>query len=199
MASRDSDAIEAILNGDVDRFAELVDAYQAQAIRIAFTFLGNTEEARDAAQEAFIRAYRALGSFHQKSQFSTWFYRIVINVCKDSYRRRVRQPMVVARVGPADAVEEGASFFVDVGDPSAGPSEELSNRELSQRLTEAIQQLPDKQREAFILHHLHGLSLQEAATIMNCRLGMVKSHVFRATENLRQQLSPWVQQEGQLK
>ena len=110
MASRDSDAIEAILNGDVDRFAELVDAYQAQAIRIAFTFLGNAEEARDAAQEAFIRAYRALGSFHQKSQFSTWFYRIVINVCKDSSRRRMRQPMVVARVGPVDAVEEGISF-----------------------------------------------------------------------------------------
>jgi len=107
--------------------------------------------------------------------------------------------MVVARVGPADADETVTSFFVDVGDPSADPSEELSNRELSQRLTEAIQQLPDKQREAFILHHLHGLSLQEAATIMNCRLGTVKSHVFRATETLRQRLSPWVQQEGQLK
>lgn len=197
MLSRDANTIQAVLNGNSDRFAELVDAYQGPAIRIAFTFLGNEEEARDAAQEAFIRAYRGLGGFHQEAKFSTWLYRIVVNVCKDAYRRRAHQPVVVARVGAGSGPEEAGTFFVDVDDPSGSPSDAIANSELSSKLTQAIGQLPEKQREAFILRHLHGLSLEEAATIMNCRLGTVKSHVFRAMETLRKQLAPWVQQEGQ--
>lgn len=196
MADRETDAIAGVLNGDIDRFAELVDAYQEPAIRIAFTFLGNYEEARDAAQEAFIRAYQALGSFHRKAKFSTWLYRIVVNICKDAYRRKAHQPKIAARVGPGDPAAEQEDFMVDVDDPSASPADAFANQELSRKLTRAIAQLPEKQRQAFMLHHLHGLPLDEVALIMGCRLGTVKAHIFRAMGNLRRILGPWAQQEG---
>ena len=196
MVGSDGETIQAVLNGDVDRYAELVDKYQGPAIRLAFSFLGHYEDARDVSQEAFVSAYRSLGRFRATAKFSTWLYRIVINKCKDAYRRRARQPMAVARVGTADDVEEvERGLFVDVADPGANPSERSVNRELSQRLSAAIGELPMKQRTAFLLHHVHGLPLDEASSVMGCRVGTVKSHVFRATESLRAALTPWLARE----
>lgn len=191
----EEEVIQAVLRGDVDRYAELVDKYQAWALRVAFSLLGNYEDARDASQEAFVSAYRSLGRFRASAAFSTWLYRIVVNECKDAYKRRARSPMVVASVGgPSGEVEE-STLFVDVDDPTGNPSDQLANRELSRRLSGAIGELPMKQRTAFVLHHLHGLSLEEVAAVMGCRVGTVKSHVFRATEGLRAQLSPWLNEE----
>ena len=191
MSDSDAQTIQAVLHGDVDRYAELVDKYQGPAIRLAFSFLGNYEDARDASQEAFVSAYRSLARFRGGAKFSTWFYRVVINTCKDAYRRRVRQPRVVAGIGAPPADAERWDLFVDVDDPSANPSDHAANQELSQELSAAIGQLPMRQRMAFLLHHVHGLPLEEAATVMRCRVGTVKSHVFRATEALRRQLTPW--------
>ena len=194
MGAGDAEIIAAVQRGDVDRFAELVDRYQHPAIRLAFSFLGNYEDARDVSQEAFINAYRCLASFRGRAKFSTWLYRIVINECKDAYKRRARQPAIAARVGiPEDPAEE--NLFVDVDDPGAGPGEQLANRELGRHLTGAIGELPMTQRTAFLLHHVHGLSLAEAADVMGCRTGTVKSHIFRATESLRKRLTPWLTQE----
>ena len=196
MVGSDADTIHAVLNGDVDRYAELVDKYQGPALRIAFSFLGHYEDARDVSQEAFVSAYRSLGRFRATAKFSTWLYRIVVNECKDAYRRRARQPMVVAGVGAPEVDEHmGGGLFVDVADPGAGPGEQSVNRELSRRLSEAIGELPMKQRTAFLLHHVHGLPLEEAAAVMGCRVGTVKSHVFRATESLRAALTPWLARE----
>lgn len=191
MPASDADAIAAVRQGDLDRFAELVDRYQAPAIRLAYTFLGNYEDARDASQDAFVSVYRSLASFRGGAKFSTWLYRIVINKCKDAHRRRVRQPAIAVRLGSQDGGEDG-DFFVDVDDPAAGPGEQLANRELGRRLTAAIRELPMQQRTAFLLHHVHGLPLEDAAEVMGCRIGTVKSHIFRATESLRTQLTPWV-------
>ena len=196
MGGRDADAIQAVLNGEADRYAELVDEYQGPAIRLAFSFLGNYEDARDVSQEAFVSAYRSLGRFRRESAFSTWLFRIVINKCKDAYKRRARQPMVAARMGTSggdDDVTE--SLFVDVADPGADPSDVVANRELSQRISTAIKGLPMTQRTAFLLHHVHGLPLEETAAVMGCRIGTVKSHIFRATESLRIVLTPWLTRE----
>ena len=196
MAGSDAETIHAVLNGDVDRYAELVERYQDRVIRLAFSFLGNYEDARDVSQDAFVNAYRSLARFRGTAKFSTWLFRIVVNQCKDAYRRRARQPMAVLHVGEPDAEgEQGTGLFVDVPDPGAGPSGALENRELSYQLTAAIEGLPMKQRTAFLLHHVHGLSLEEAAAVMGCRLGTVKSHIFRATATLRRQLSPWLAKE----
>lgn len=192
----EAETIRAVLDGDVERYAELVEKYQAAALRLAFSFLGNYEDARDAAQDAFVRAYQSLARFRARAQFSTWLYRIVVNVCKDVYRTRARRPVAVATVGTPDPEDrDDPTLFVDVADPAAGPSDHAANRELSRRLTDAIGALPMNQRTAFLLHHVHGLALEEVSAVMGCRLGTVKSHVFRASESLRRQLAPWLTQE----
>ena len=198
MSEGDAQIIQAVLEGEVDRYAELVERYQGQAIRLAFSLLGNYEDAKDASQEAFVSAYRALARFRGRAKFSTWLYRIVVNECKDVHRHRARQPMTVARVGQADPDEPGAEalFVVDVEDHAAGPSGQLAHQELSQTLSRSIQALPLKQRTAFLLHHVHGLPLDEVAGVMRCRVGTVKAHVFRATEHLRIALGPWLAKEG---
>lgn len=197
MGDSEADIIRAIVAGDADRYAELVDRYQAAALRVAFSFVGNCDDAKDIAQEAFVSAYQALGRFRGEAKFSTWLFRIIVNKCKDSHKQRARRPLVVAHVGEPDPEgDTTGALFVDVDDPAAGPSEQLSNRELAQRLSEAIAHLPMKQRTAFLLHHVHGCSLEEAAEMMACRVGTVKAHLFRATASLRAQLAPWVAQEG---
>lgn len=192
---RDEEAIHAVLAGDIDRYAELVDRHQDLALRLAYQMLGNAEDAKDASQEAFVSAYRSLKRFRSGSSFSTWFYRIVVNTCKDVYRRQARRPRTVASVGD-NALSNGTSWFVDAKDPSDDPSRQLANQELGRRLTGAIGALPMKQRTAFVLHHLHGLKLEEVAAVMRCRVGTVKTHIFRANDQLRQQLGPWLAQEG---
>lgn len=196
MHAAEEEVIRAVLTGDVDRYAELVDRYQAPAIRLAFSLLGNDEDARDAAQDAFVNAYRALGRFRGGATFSTWLFRIVINACKDLARRRAHQPRIAAGVGESDPASDGAGLFVDVADPTAGPSEQLANRELSRQLSDAIGVLPMKQRTAFLLRHVHGLSLTDTAEVMGCRVGTIKSHLFRATASLQRTLPPWVAPEG---
>jgi len=196
MAGSDADIIQAVLNGDADRYAELVDKYQETALNVAFSLLGNEEDAKDASQEAFVSAFRSLRHFRGGAKFSTWLYRIVVNECKDVYKRRARQPLVVAAVGSPrqqrgepDADLDGAGLFVDVEDSAANPRDQLANRELGRQLSSAIGRLPMKQRTAFLLHHVHGLPLEEVASVMHCRLGTVKSHVFRATHHLQEALS----------
>lgn len=191
----DAEVIRAVLAGDVDRYAELVDRYQQRALRLAFSFLGNYEDARDVSQDAFVSAYRALGRFRGGARFSTWLYRIVVNRCKDVWKSRARRPVVIGGGGGRGTDDEADDLFTDVDDPAPGPSEQLANRELSRHLSRAIGGLPMKQRTAFLLHHVHGLSLEEAAQVMRCRIGTVKSHIFRATGQLRHVLSPWLAQE----
>ena len=192
----DAQAIAAVLHGDVDRYAELVEKYQDDALRLAFSLLGNSEDAKDVSQDAFVSAYRSLGRFRGGAKFSTWLYRIVVNKCHDVYKRRARQPMVVASVGTPNPEVDPPGLFVDVEDPTADPSDQAANRELSRRLSLAIEGLPMKQRTAFVLHHVHGLALEEVATTMGCRVGTIKSHIFRATQQLHARLTPLLAQEG---
>jgi RNA polymerase sigma-70 factor (ECF subfamily) len=194
MGESDAETIHAILQGDVDRYAELVDKYQDQAIRLAYSLLGNYDDARDASQDAFVRAYRGLRRFRGRAKFSTWLYRIVVNACRDAQRSRARQPAAVAGVGEPDP-DDDENLFVDVDDPAASPAEQAAGRELGLQLSRALQGLPAQQRTAFLLHHVHGLSLDEAAGVMDCRLGTVKAHIFRATQALRRALGPWLAQE----
>ena len=183
MTDPDTDTVQAVLAGDLERYAELVEKYQAPAIRLAFSFLGNYEDARDVSQDAFVSAYRSLARFRGASTFSTWLYRIVINACKDAWRSRSRRP--AAGLGGGEFLDGAPDDLFDVADHAATPSELAENQELGRRLSAAIGELPMKQRTAFLLHHVHGLPLEDVATVMACRTGTVKSHVFRAAVSLR--------------
>lgn len=191
-SSDDAAVIEAVLDGDLDRYAELVDRYQEMALKLAFSLLGNYEDAKEVSQEAFVSAYRSLGRFRGGAQFSTWLYRIVLNECRDEHRRRARRPAISGRIGGADSDEGEAGLFIDIADPAGDPSDRLAERELARSLVDAVGALPIQQREAFLLHHVHGLPLEEVAGVMGCRVGTVKSHIFRATERVRRQLAPWI-------
>lgn len=189
MAS-DADVIEAVLDGDVDRYAELVNRYQAAAWRVAYSFLGNAEDAKDVSQTGFVKAYQHLRDFRGRAGFSTWLYRIIVNECKDFFRHKARRPAAVSLAAEED--DDDAVVF-ELADPGATPHEALADRELAVQLTQAIRTLPRRQQTAFILHHLHGLALEEVAQTMRCRVGTVKAHLFRACEQLRARLSPSLQ------
>jgi RNA polymerase sigma-70 factor (ECF subfamily) len=190
MDGDDAAIICAVLDGDTERFAELVDRYQQPTLRLAFSLLGSAADAQDASQEAFVSAYRALGRFNSRSKFSTWLYRIVVNKCHDLARSRSRLPRTVSVVGPVDPDADG-TYFVDIEDSASDARGRAVNQELARALSVAIEGLPMKQRSAFALHHLQGMALDEVAAVMHCRVGTVKSHVFRATEVLRVAMSPW--------
>ena len=104
--------------------------------------------------------------------------------------------MVAAIVGEPDGQRDGAELFVDVDDPAGDPSLQSANRELARQLHDAIGELVMTQRTAFLLHHVHGLALDDVAAVMGCRVGTVKSHIFRATEHLRTVLAPLVGREA---
>jgi RNA polymerase sigma-70 factor (ECF subfamily) len=192
----DEEAIRAVLDGDIERYAELVDRYQAPVLHLALGFLHHYDDAQDVAQDAFLHAYRALGRFRGRAKFSTWLYRIVVNECKQVVRRRAHRPIIVARVGSADASADGESV-VDAEDPRADVGEAARGREFARRVDAELRELSMRQRTAFILHHRQGLALEEVAAVMGCRVGTAKAHVFRATATLRRRLQDWaLGQEG---
>ena len=180
-AEDDLAVIEAILQGSVERFAELVSRHQAKALRIAFSIMGNSEDAKDAIQEAFVSVYQALGRFQGKSKFSSWLHRIVVNKCHDLFRRRS------SRV--TEMPVEDTNIF-EKGTAHNDPSLLLEGKEMGVHVTLALKLLSIKQRTAFSLHNLHDYTVPEVAEMMDCSPGTVKSHLFRATEKIRAHLEP---------
>lgn len=186
--ANDAEVIAAVLRGDTERYAELVTRYQQAAWKLAYSFIGNWEDAKDVSQNGFINAYQRLRSFRRDAKFSTWLYRIIVNECKDLFKHRARRVRVVDPVAGDDA--EPVVF--DMADPAGDPSDRLASRELAKRLQQAISSLAEQQRTAFALHHLNGLSIEEIAGVMSCRSGTVKSHLFRACARLREQMAPYL-------
>ncbi|MDO8729791.1 MAG: sigma-70 family RNA polymerase sigma factor [Candidatus Omnitrophota bacterium] len=187
VAADETEIIGAVLQGEKERYGELVSRYQLAAWKLAYSFVGDWEEAKDLSQNGFIKAYRHLGSFHGGARFSTWLYRIIANECKDFLRRRGRQPELLILSGCAG--DEEGEPALDPPDPGAGPRQTAQDRELASKLARAIGRLPMNQRAAFSLHHLNGLPLEEVSRVMGCREGTVKSHLFRAAQSLRRVLA----------
>ena len=173
-ALRDDDrqAVEACLSGDRGAFDRLVERHQREVYRLCFRYLGNHEDANDVAQDAFLRAYRALASFRGDSAFSTWLYRIAVNACL-SFRRSRR---------PAEELDPA------LADPREGADHDVFRRERAAAVRGAIATLPDKQRATLILKVYHDLSHEEIARAMGSTVGTVKANLFHALAKLRQRL-----------
>lgn len=170
--------------GDRAAFAGLVSAYEGKIYNLALRYLGSREDAMDASQEVFLRVFRFLPGFQEESGFSTWIYRIGVNVCKDMLHRRLKraeQPLEVPN-------EEDEGRPVDVPDLRYDPERIMEGAELRQALSDAILALPEQQREIIILRDIRGLSYEEIALALALEAGTVKSRLFRARENLRKKL-----------
>jgi RNA polymerase sigma-70 factor (ECF subfamily) len=165
--------IARTLAGDGDAFGTLVDRYERAVYHLAYRTLRDAEDAKDATQEAWVKAYRALASFRPGAKFATWIFTICYRVCCDRLAKRKRFT--------------GAEI-PDVADPGPGPAAAFEAREDAERLRAAIERLPEKYRVVITLFHLQGKQYEEIARVLGLPLGTVKTHLFRAKEQLRSAL-----------
>jgi RNA polymerase sigma-70 factor (ECF subfamily) len=191
----DEALVRRAVGGDRSAAEELVGRYQQKAFAMAYHFCaGHPDKADDFTQEAFLRAFSNLSTFRGQSAFSTWFYRILMNTCRDGARRHRRWKRVFSfwRSAPESEGSRGQdpAEHIDPGQ-HADPAGLLTGKELTQRVRRAMLLLPEKQRTAFQLKVFHGMTIHEIAQIMDSAEGTVKSHLFRATQFLRDALSDW--------
>ena len=182
----DQQLVQRVQAGDQSAFNLLVLKYQHRVLKLIGRFVSDQSEAQDVAQEAFLKAYRALGSFRGESAFYTWLYRIAINTAKNA--------LVAQRRRPVD-------FDLDAQDPEAferqaklkesdTPEGVLLTEEIRQVVEKAMEQLPEDLRTAIVLRELDGLSYEEIAEAMDCPVGTVRSRIFRAREAIDTKLKP---------
>src|SRR3954454_18765937 len=178
----DEELVARSISGDADSFNELVLRWERPIYALAYRTIGREEDARDVCQETFLRAFRALPGFRGQAKFSSWIYRIALNLCRDWIRRERRTP-----VSP---VPEG----VDLGEMAAerGPvewiEELVARQDLSRVVAKAMEQLPEEQRTAIILKEYHGMTFQEIADLQGCPLSTVKTRLYQGLIVLRRRL-----------
>ena len=182
----DQQLVERVQKGDKRAFDLLVLKYQHKIISVVGRYIHDSHEVYDVTQEAFIKAYRALGNFRGDSQFYTWLYRIAINTAKNYLVSRGRRPPSVD-VDVEDAeFYSGSDFLKDVDTPENN----LFRDELKRVVDDAIQQLPEDLRTAVTLREMEGLSYEDIAAIMACPVGTVRSRIFRAREAIDKAIAP---------
>lgn len=175
--------IKRCKKGDRDAFNELVKRYQDQVVNFAYNMLSNREDAYDASQEIFIKIYKNIDSFEEKSQFMTWLFRISSNVCKDILRKRQKRSNVVS-IDSTDYDEDG----MDVSDSRYSPEDELERSELQRSVHRALERIKPEYREIIVYCDINQKSYEETAAILNCPVGTVKSRLSRARMALKQKL-----------
>lgn len=185
----DNQLVERVQRGDRRAFDLLVLKYQHKVQAIIHRFVHDSAEVNDVAQEAFIKAYRAIGKFRGDSQFYTWLYRIAVNTAKNHLVARNRRPPAVD-VDVEDAeFYAGSEYLKDVDSPEG----ELFRSELEKAVFGAIEALPTDLKTAITLRELEGLSYEEIAEVMDCPVGTVRSRIFRAREAINDRISPFIE------
>lgn len=173
--------------GDLDAFDTLVARHQAKVYALCLWMLGHPEDAEDAAQTAFVRAFRALPRFRGDSQLGTWLHRIAANVALDTAKRRGRDPRPFSQWGAGD---EGDDPSIHVPDAAPQPAEQIARRERQAVVRRALGELPPNHRAVITLFDIEGRSYEEAAAILGVPMGTVKSRLSRARDALRALLEP---------
>ena len=189
MNEREADAalVERVQRGDKHAFELLVLKYQRKIMRLLSRLIHDPAEAEDVAQDAFIKAYRAIPQFRGESAFYTWLYRIAVNTAKNHLVARRRRPSGSAQYEN----EDGETFdetdnLSDINTPEAA----FASREIADTVNQAIDALPEELRTAIVLREIEGLSYEEIAQSMGCPIGTVRSRIFRAREAIASKLRP---------
>lgn len=172
--------VRKVLGGDANAFETLVLEYEKNVYNIALRMTGNSEDAADMTQEAFIKAYNSLQSFRGDSKFSVWLYRIVSNVCLDFLRSKNRRPTVSLSVEDDD----GEDAQLDVADESQSPELLLDRKLTRDSVRRGLDSLPPDYRQILLLREIQGLSYDEIAQALSLEVGTVKSRIFRARKRL---------------
>src|SRR5688572_17127664 len=178
----DEELVTRSMNGDVDSFNQLVVRWERPIYALAYRTIGREEDARDVCQETFLRAFRALKGFKGQAKFSSWLYRITLNLCRDWIRRERRQPIAQAPEG-VDLVD-----LASEQSPSESIEDLVARKEISLAVARAMADLPEDQRTAIILKEYHGLTFQEIADMLDCPLSTVKTRLYQGLSVLRRQL-----------
>jgi RNA polymerase sigma-70 factor (ECF subfamily) len=178
----DEELVARSRGGDLDSFNQLILRWERPIYALAYRVIGREEDARDVCQETFLRAFRGLPGFKGEAKFSSWLYRIALNLSRDWIRRQRRAPTV--------QLPEGADPSEVAGE--RGPVESIedlvSRRELSAVVEEAMALLPEEQRTAIVLKEYHGMTFQEIADLQGCPLSTVKTRLYQGLTVLRRHL-----------
>ena len=186
MTRTDEELVALSIGGDVESFNQLVVRWERPIYALAYRVIGREEEARDVVQETFLRAFRGIGNFRGQAKFSSWVYRIALNLCRDWIRRERRTPILPAPEG-VDVIELAAE---------QGPAESIEDlvarNDMSQVVADLMTRLPEEQRTAIILKEYHGMTFQEIADLQGVPLSTVKTRLYQGLSVLRRHL----QQQG---
>lgn len=182
MASTDEELVARSVGGDLDSFNQLVVRWERPIYALAYRVIGREEDARDVCQEAFLRAFRGLAAFRGQAKFSSWLYRITLNLCRDWIRRQKRTPVVQAPEG-LNLIEMAAEQ-----EPAESIEELVARRDMGRAVAKAMAMLPEEQRTAIVLKEYHGLTFQEIADMLGCPLSTVKTRLYQGLSVLRKQL-----------
>jgi len=185
-ANVDQLLVERVQKGDKRAFDLLIQKYQHRIVSLVSRYVSDPSEAQDVAQEAFIKAYRAIKRFRGDSAFYTWLYRIAINTAKNWIVARNRRPPS-SDIDAADAEQYSISSRLR---ETSTPESELLREEIEKTVYDTIAKLPEDLRTAIMLREMDGMSYEEIAVTMECPIGTVRSRIFRAREAIDEKLKP---------
>src|SRR3989338_1376156 len=188
-ALSDETLVTQAREGSRDAFGVLVSRYQLQSIMMAQGVLRNSESAKDASQNAFAKAYFGLARFRGDAKFKTWLFRIVLNEAKDVYRKEITRGLFQFWSGREGSEGEEESILEIIPSSGQSPREAFEAQETKAQLERAIYELPEREREVFVLRYLNGLALSEVAETLGMALGTVKAHLAHGTVKLKSILS----------
>ena len=190
-APDDAELVKRFQGGEKSVFNQLMIRYQNTIYRLVYRYVENHEDALDVTQEAFLKAYHGLGNFKRASQFYTWFYRIVINLCINFNRRCNKRSVAfdVLALDELPAIHIPRSYFPP-------PSKMVENEELLCQIRQAMTQLTPMQRDTFMLRYYEGLSLKVIAQKLKREIGTIKSHLFFARKRLQDELRSYLRGEA---
>ena len=175
---------------DQQAFDQLVTRHSGRAYQIAYGILNNREDSEEVVQDAFVRIYRSLANFRGDAEFTTWMYRIIVNLCSNKYRwnKSRGQGQNISVDAPLENVSGDSELRMDLPDHRMSPDQQLAYDELRRRTEEAMSQLPESYRTAVLLRKVKELDYDQIAQLLHCAVGTVKSRINRGRELLRQKL-----------
>ena len=183
MTWTDEELVARSIRGDAESFNQLILRWERPIYALAYRTIGREEDARDVCQETFLRAFRALPAFRGQAKFSSWLYRIALNLCRDWMRRERRVPVVQAPEG-VDLLDLAAE-----NEPSESIEELVARKDLTKLVERVMARLPEEQRTAIVLKEYHGLTFQEIAELLGCPLSTVKTRLYQGLTVVRREMA----------